>query len=80
MPVHCVGSSPAAFCLLLFGARKHRALLPPFVLLTPHEGMYHILFHDNSMVVECCVTLNDFVVPGDLSAACLMFGLSIMNF
>jgi len=56
IPVHCVGSSPVAFGLLFFVARRHCALLRLFVLLIPHEGMYHILCHDNSMVAECCVT------------------------
>jgi len=55
-PLHCVGSSPVVFCLLWFVSPKHSALLPPFLLLIPHEDLHHILFHGSTMVVGCGVT------------------------
>jgi len=55
-PLHCVGSSLAAFCLLWFVSQKHGVLLPPFLLLIAHEDLHHILYRGSTMVVGCCVT------------------------
>ena len=50
----CAGSYPALFCLLLFVAQTHCALLPACLLLIPQEGVYHMLHHDTTLVGECC--------------------------
>ena len=77
-PFDYVGSSPTVFCLLWCVSRRHGALLPPFLLLNPHEDLHHILFHRSAMMWDV-VWLNNIVAPAVLSADSLMCGLANMN-